>query len=247
MGFIDDETGACPMSDQVSAVRASVRETLRSVADHEVSDRAAFNSLWPIVDAALRAVPLSAETERDDWHPQGLDEARRMHASELCKRMPETQQRWRRLLFGAWAMRDGSQNVYCDDGEMQFNAWPMIDFLRDPLDVIERKIAEHGERRLREAMSAPAVSREASVPLPPAASGGTQEFTAAEVEAWIEEESRYLNERTLAMLRAYARLLSPPAFINNEHGEKLNSAPSPAPTGAEGPAKTWFDECEENR
>jgi hypothetical protein len=87
----------------------------------------------------------------------------------------------------------------------------------------------------------------ASVPLPPAASGGTQEFTAAEVEAWIEEESRYLNERTLAMLRAYARLLSPPAFINNEHGEKLNSAPSPAPTGAEGPAKTWFDECEENR
>jgi hypothetical protein len=63
MGFIDDETGACPMSDQVSAVRASVRETLRSVADHEVSDRAAFNSLWPIVDAALRAVPMSAETE----------------------------------------------------------------------------------------------------------------------------------------------------------------------------------------
>jgi hypothetical protein len=95
--------------------------------------------------------------------------------------------------------------------------------------------------------SALAVSREASVPLHPAASGGTQEFTAAEVEAWIEEESRYLNERTLAMLRAYARLLSPPAFINNEHGEKLNSAPSPAPTGAEGPAKTWFDECEENR
>jgi hypothetical protein len=112
-------------------------------------------------EPAAASVPLPAETERDDWHPQGLDEARRMHASDLCKRMPEAQQRWRRLLFGAWAMRDGSQHVYCDDGEMQFNAWPMIDFLRDPLDVIERKIAEHGERRLREAMSAPAVSREA--------------------------------------------------------------------------------------
>jgi hypothetical protein len=59
---------------------------------------------------------------------------------------------------------------------------------------------------------------EASVPLPPAASGGTQEFTLEEVEAWIQKECpHYVDARTHAMLRAYARLLSL----------------SPAPTGAE--------------
>jgi hypothetical protein len=62
----------------------------------------------------------------------------------------------------------------------------------------------------------------ASVPLPPAASGGTQEFTAAEVEAEIAAEviRRHgsHNAAICRMLRAYARLLSP----------------SPAPTGAEG-------------
>jgi hypothetical protein len=64
----------------------------------------------------------------------------------------------------------------------------------------------------------------ASVPLPTAASGGTQEFTAAEVAANANALQRFQDatfndlSRSIAMLHAYARLLSP----------------SPAPTGAEG-------------
>ena len=35
-------------------------------------------------------------------------------------------------------------HLYCDDGELQDNRWPLIDFMRDSVQEIHNKITERG-------------------------------------------------------------------------------------------------------
>lgn len=90
-------------------------------------------------------------TERINWRPANLDEARLNHATDLALRIPPAQLMMRRALWESWAACDPA--AYGDDGEMQYNRAPAIDFLRDPPDVIVGRMAVHNERRMHEAVS----------------------------------------------------------------------------------------------
>ena len=50
-----------------------------------------------------------------------------------------------------WAFAySGAANLYGDDGELQDNGWPMIDWMRDSSLVIRDKIYKRGMMKLAE-------------------------------------------------------------------------------------------------
>lgn len=56
------------------------------------------------------------------------------------------EQKLREMLFYS----HGCTGKYGDDGEMQCNRTPMIDFKRDPVEEIERKLTVHGMQAFEE-------------------------------------------------------------------------------------------------
>jgi len=57
--------------------------------------------------------------------------------------------RLRRLLW----LRHGCEGLYGDDGEMQCGVC-LLDFKRDPVDVVERRFRDIGVQKLAEAFTA---------------------------------------------------------------------------------------------
>jgi hypothetical protein len=60
-------------------------------------------------------------------------------------RMPDDERAWRE----GWAFAySGAAHLYGDDGELQDNRWPPIDWMRDSAIEIRDKIRERGMRQL---------------------------------------------------------------------------------------------------
>ena len=89
----------------------------------------------------------SVPAERWDWHPTSIEEAKKIqYAGDLYAVMPREQLLLRQMLFSAYAASDPA--AYGDDGELQYNRHPHIDFLRDSPENIGSKIWEHTKRKL---------------------------------------------------------------------------------------------------
>lgn len=66
-------------------------------------------------------------------------------------RMTEDERAWRE----GWAFAySGAAHLYGDDGELQDNRWPPIDWMRDSAIEIRNKIRERGMRQLLAATAA---------------------------------------------------------------------------------------------
>ena len=60
--------------------------------------------------------------------------------------MTDDEQCLRQMLALAYS----GHHLYCDDGELQDNRWPLIDFMRDSVQEIQNKISERGIAAYRE-------------------------------------------------------------------------------------------------
>jgi hypothetical protein len=226
--------------DQVSAVRARVEQALGAAircpycgiegcaCDHRWGEscrclasqplfkyaKELTDAIWPIMESALRSVPLSAETEglrdkiADAWWA-GRQSVRqwcpKCHGEDVpCDKCKGSGRELLPRQLAAPAVSREAEGAQDEPSDVAFINMTLALF--NAVDMISPKEAGDGwQREFLKYRRALEKSREASVP-----QGG--EFTAAEVEAELAAEVRRRqgssNAAICRMLRAYARALS---------------------------------------